>query len=233
MPWQHISLSVAVPPSPKLRSHLALITMSKKRPAVSPPFTRQADKRQQAAPRTQGHNFAQATQLDTKWRHEIDKEGHRVPRFLYRASLAIEDEPRILNKIDSITPVMFMNSNERRPLSVIPKEELIRIVNAHVNYNQEKPSYFSSWTHSWQRLAQSLDRLMHGHSRALGNEDVLISIVDTKKLPKSNTVLHSSFFHKLDNRILSDPSTFLIYDVVSATACMARKRSQANARWRA
>ena len=103
-----------------------------------------------------------------------------VPPFLFRAA---SHESRGLNTAEKIDPLDGYESKYHKDLASISLPDVRMMIYSHINWSYEAPSESSSWSVSLLYV------LVHAaRKRNLGEEDILVYVLDTSKLPASNDI---------------------------------------------
>lgn len=149
--------------------------------------------------------------LEAQMSHESSS---TTPRFLFRVWREHDRDLRVVDTKDYVTPSLLKDLGRKRPeIHEVPTTELLQSAKAHLNAEYHGPSYFSTWTQSWNHLVPQLRKRFRSVSSW---EDIHISIIDTKLLEKRNVVvLHSSFFGRLDHTIPTVEEEYLAYGIIS------------------
>lgn len=162
-------------------------------------------------------NFTQASATDPRLRYAISSATQQAPRFLFRMWLEGTPSARTEDTQTGVTPAMFQTLGDHRPIFSIPERELNEVARTHLYGDQTRPSYFSTWTHSWQQLTQKFSTMLRDYPEEQMTK-VHISIIDTKLLSPENVVLSSSFFHERHKPTADIPHQFLVYGHITGAA---------------
>ncbi|KAK3680369.1 hypothetical protein LTR37_021295 [Vermiconidia calcicola] len=144
----------------------------------------------------------------------IRDESQRCPRFLFRTWLGSAPSKQVEDTKQSVRPRRFPKLDGHISVNTFSQNDLIQAAKSHLHKDRADRSHFSSWTHSWQHLTRALSDYMRS-SKTQSMEDVNISIIDTKELPETNVVMHTSVFHNLDPEVPDVPWTFLAFGIIS------------------
>ncbi|KAK4546577.1 hypothetical protein LTR36_001794 [Oleoguttula mirabilis] len=144
-----------------------------------------------------------------------------TPRYLFRAWRGREDT-RVVESDEAIVPGAFNTHDAPSSMFDVPKKLLVTDVKGNLRGHQT-PSLFSDWTQSFRAAIEKAGELQRRAGSAT-DDDVYICILDTKALPDTVTVLHTSHLALLDKRIPKIPTVahkFVAYGMIPGSAYKA------------
>ncbi len=161
-----------------------------------------------------------AGRLRDKIRHRIDDIARHGPRFLFRAHSPESGGSEKLNAPDVITTRATLNGTSPSSIHDVPVKQLARVVFSHLGW-QDCNTLFSSWTQSLQVAV----RIARNYSQHEGRQ-MWISIIDTKRLPSTNTMLYTPALGQVlgTQEMFSDE--FLCYGTVAGGAIRSAPYSE-------
>ena len=153
-----------------------------------------------------------AKSTDPSLKQTIDSIHSKAPRFLFRVWSSYSGGNAALNTAEAITPHSFLLGSPPAKMYQLGREEIYETTTAHFLAEKRPLSHFSSWSQSLRFvLCWASDKFL------LGEPNVTISVLDTKRLPPQNKVLATEALHLIHPKIHGYPWEYLIFGPVSGT----------------